>query len=77
MIKTRKYLSSVIPLSMNCQTQRSNIQEVKIAGNGSLSLVAVILLGCMALNAYTLFKVTALSAEVSKLIQELTPILLG
>lgn len=62
---------------MTANNDKSTIQEVKIASNGSMSLVAICLLGCMALNAYTLLKVTTLSAAVSKLIAELTPILLG
>lgn len=62
---------------MNANNDKSTIQEVRIASNGSMSLVVFFLLGCMALNAYTLLKVTTLSAAVSKLIADLTPILLG
>lgn len=62
---------------MNAQTERSNIQEVKIAANGSLSLVAILLIGVLGINAYTLLKVTTLSAAVSKLIADLSPVLIG
>lgn len=72
-------LTSVLHLSCSMQNSvdKSNIQEVKISSNSGLSLVAVILLACMALNAYTLLKVTTLSGQVSKLISDITPILVG
>lgn len=60
---------------MNAQTEKSNIQEVRIASSSGSSLLAVGIVASLLLNAYTLLKLADLTALVTEFTKAIAPIL--